>query len=157
MIEPYGTVLKSFIPRFSAIGLSRSGETDYSMIFSGGPISLEISTERYNHPSLSTRLLDDKGSKFSMRIIREVLSPEQLAADSAELCNLKRIYRLDDVISDDDARKQGMAAYCKLAVEQLLDFLSSHEEVLSSLGRDLREKYAAAEDAALRDFGGLGI
>lgn len=153
MIEPYGTVLNIFVPKFSAMGLSKSNETSYSMTFSSEHISIEISTENYNHPSISTRLSNDKGDDFSVRVVREILSPDQFNRDTAKLNDLKRFHRLDEVTCDDEARQLGVTEYCRLAIEQLLAFLSLHKQELLTMDTDFQKKYVALENAVLKEIG----
>jgi len=151
MIEPYATIVNSFLNGFSKIGFSKSQESDYSVIFSNGKNSVEIATEKYYHPSLTARLVDSTGKKFSVKIVREILAPDQLGKDFSELDVIKKHYHLDDVGADAIMRNQGIAAYVVLTIEQLLDFLSSYEKELFS--GSYESEYATREMAALKNIG----
>lgn len=151
MIEPYAAIVNSFLNGFSKIGFSKLQESGYSMVFSDGKNFVEISTEKYYHPSLTARLVDENGTKFSVRIMREILAPDQLCKDSSELDAIKIQYHLADVGIDKSTREQGIAAYVQLAIAHLLDFLSSYEKELFS--GSYKSEYATREKAALKNVG----
>jgi hypothetical protein len=151
MIEPYGTIVHSFLDDFAKIGFSKSQESQYSIVFSDGNNSVEVATEKYYHPSLTARLIDAKGKIFSIRLLREILKPDQLKKDSTSLELIKKNYHLDDERADEVTRNQGIAAYVSLAIEQLLGFLSSSKNELSS--GSYESKYAAREVSKLKNIG----
>lgn len=151
MIEPYGTIVNSFLGGFAKIGFSKLQESDYSVTLSRSKSCVEISTEKYYHPTLTTRFLDENGKKFSMRIIREVLAPGQLDKDSIELKAIRKGFHLDDAGIDEALRNQGVAAYVTLAIEQLLHFLTSYEKDLVS--GSFKSEYVTREKAALKKIG----
>ncbi|HUX89568.1 MAG TPA: hypothetical protein VMV48_02615 [Gallionellaceae bacterium] len=153
MIKPYATVLSSFASRFSEIGFAMSNDADFTMTFSNGSYSIEISTEKYYHPSITTRFLDASGGKFSMRLVREILSPEQLIKDSKDLNAIKLHYHLDEPVVDIDMQEKGVIAFVSLAMEQLLDFLSSHKDELFAMNDSFKTEYATREKALLKNFG----
>lgn len=151
MIEPYAAIVNSFLGGFSKLGFSKLQESDYLIVFSDGRNAVEIITEKYYHPSLTARLVDENGAKFSVRIVREILAPDQLRKDSSELDAIKLQYHLDDSGNDKNTREQGIAAYVQLAIAHLLDFLSSYEKELSS--GSYKSEYATREKAALKSIG----
>jgi hypothetical protein len=153
MIEPYATVLNSFANRFQDIGLLKTIESDYSTTFSDGINSIEISTEKYYHPSITTRFTDRAGRTYSIRIIREALAPEQLEKNSNQLISIKKQYKLDDIDIDRDLHERGVAAYCALAVDQLLDFVASYKEKLFSENDYFRGEYSTLEKSAMIKLG----
>lgn len=153
MIEPYATAVNSALTEFSRIGFSKAQDSDYSVAFSNGRTVIEIATEKHYHPSLSTRLVDEYGRKYSIRIVREILSPDQLKKDSADLEALKKRYKIDDPNADRKLQEEGVAAYVTLAIEQLLFFLSSNRVELFSDVDTYRSEYAIREKSALKSLG----
>ena len=151
MIEPYATIVNSFLDSFSKIGFSKIRESDYLVRFWDGENAVEISTEKYYHPTLITRFMDKNGRKFSIRIIREVLAPGQLGKDSIELNAIRKHFYLDYAGIDESLRNQGIAAYVSVAIEQLLNFLSSYRKGL--VAGSFKSEYAIREETALMEVG----
>lgn len=151
MIEPYAAIVNSFLNDFSKIGFSKSQESDYSVKFSDGKNAIEIATEKYYQPNLTTRFVDENGRKFSIRIIRELLAPDQLSKDSSKLDAIKKTFCLDDVGIDANMRVQGIAAYVSEAIEQLLFFLSANKAAL--FAGSYKPDYTLREQEALKNIG----
>lgn len=153
MIEPYASVVNSALTEFTSNGFMKVNETDYSVSFSDGKNIIEISTEKYYHPGLTTCLIDESGKKYSMRLLREILSPSELERDSAELSVLKKRYGLDDSNADRRLQNEGLTAYVTLAIRQFLNFLSSYRSELLSNLESYQAEYAIREASLLKSLG----
>ncbi|WP_027706787.1 hypothetical protein [Zooshikella ganghwensis] len=146
MKEPYGKVLNSNIAVFRKLGFSKSVDDEYLVVFSKENCLVEISAERYYLPSITTKLIDQKGKKYSIRIIREILDKNNLEKDTKELEEIRRKYRLDDKNIDNDLRKKGIEEYINLSFKQLVGFLSGNLDTLIVIDDLFKAEYLKRED-----------
>lgn len=151
MIDPYAVIIASYLNEFARLGFSKVHEAEFSTGFSDGKNAIEINTEKYYHPSLSTSFVDEHGERFSVRILREILAPDQLLKDSSDLDAIKIQYGLDNPGIDQATRDLGIAAYVQQAIANILNFLSLHQSDLVS--GSFRSEYAARAAVALKNIG----
>lgn len=64
MLEPYGSVVSAFEPKFEKIGFSKILENEYSMEFSDGVIKVRLVTDTDTHPKL-TMCLSRENSRYA--------------------------------------------------------------------------------------------
>lgn len=150
MIEPYDSVINSLLNAFSNNGFSKIAESDYSVAFSNSDYTVEIVTEQYDHPSVSSHILDKNGGIYSIWLLREILEPNKNREDIAALNAIKKQYDLDQGNLDNAARQQGLTAYVSLCITQLINFLMLNNAALIS--GSFKAQYSIREEQALREL-----
>jgi hypothetical protein len=153
MIGPYGSAIESNIARLSALGYSKSSDTEYAVSFSNSTYSISFSTERYYHPSVSVILIDATGEKFVMAFVREILAPAQFAKELEELKGVRSRYHLDGQGTDKDTRAAGIEAYTSLIVEHVCSFLSALGGDKFTADETFLTRYRELVRARLKPFG----
>jgi hypothetical protein len=153
MISPYGSAIESNVARLSALGYSKSSDTEYEVSFSNSTYSVSFSTERYYHPSVVVTLIDRMGEKFSMGLVREILEPAQFAKELEQLKAIRSQYHLDDKNSSKGTRAAGVEAYMSFIVESVYKFLSIHRGELFTEDGNFLKQYQDMERARLKLLG----
>jgi hypothetical protein len=100
-----------------------------------------------------TRLVDKSGKSYSIRIVREMLSPEELIRDSEELLAIKKHYHLDDASADKEMRGTGVGKYVSTSIKHLLSFLPAYIGQLSAPSNSFSNEYAARAKLSLKTVG----
>ncbi len=155
MIEPYATAIEACTERLSVIGYLKTSDSDYGARFSNGTYTIEVSTEQYAHPSISTCLIDDKRRKFELGLVQRILAPNQYAEFLAKANDINSRYGLDDGNTDKHTRNLGIAAHAAASIENLCEFLAAHKNEPFTQNEDFVRQYVEMEQERMSKVFGL--
>ena len=142
MIVPYDEALRMVEPEFRALGFSLSSDSAYGARFSLGSVAVELSTERYYQPSISTTFIDSRGKRFHLGMLEEIIDPELSAKHQAQFDDLS----LDDVRqSTEDEQMQ----YALIAFRAAVELFSKHAERILHEPQSYEPQYAKLESSLL--------
>ena len=145
MIEPYKAAIDACTQRLSAMGYSKTFDSDYGVRFSNGRYTIELSIERYYHPSISMSLVDDKGRTFELGLVLRIRAPRQYAEFVAKEKDIKLRYGLDDRATDKPTRALAIAAYAAASIEHLCEFLNTLKNEPFTEKEDFLQQYVQME------------
>ena len=152
MIEPYDSVVKKLAPEFAEFGFKLVQNSDYSSVFSDGSRAIEVSTEPYYHPSISTSLKDSQGVERSFRLVREILAPEEAKQDIQYLRELSLKYDFEHRPFNEIKSDGSLSAYIYASIRQVLKFISKHKQDAFN-SQLLTAQYDKKEKMSLARFG----
>ncbi|WP_024461600.1 hypothetical protein [Marinimicrobium sp. LS-A18] len=156
MKEPYGSILSSYTEKFHQLGISLLRDEKHRSIFSLGNTFVEISVERYYMPSITSKVIDQNGNKYSVLVLRKLLEPECLTADIDRLEEFKGAYGVSGGSEDIELNSEEVLMYLGMQVKQLLGFLSRNLSVLKAEGYSelpFKEDYLKRENEMLGRLG----
>lgn len=149
MIEPYETALRHASPGFSKLGFSLARNIEYIATFSNGSYSIELSTDRYNHPELSGVICDPTGKKFEIGLVWQIVDPVQNAEAMAALKDIRQRFDLDERGTSSEMRWQGVAEYLRVMLDQLLRFFAAHKERVFASPNEYEADYTSKSNAVM--------
>ena len=155
MKTPYGKILKTKLASFEKLGFYIEVNDELLVRLTRGSDHIEISTEKFSSPSITSNLINSNGKKFSVRVLRELLDNEKLKESTEELIKIKKIYSLEDRTPDKAMFEAGLELYISTSFDHLLSFLHEYCDHLFPVSVQLRADYSVRNKEALRKIGVL--
>jgi len=153
MIEPYATAIRQERNRFSKLRFRLVSDADYIATFSDAQHTLQISTERYYHPSIFMALCDPDGKPFELGTVQKILAPDLHERKIAVLKDIRQKYGLDQKETPLATRTEGSSEYVRTTLQQVLDFLLAFEDRVFAFDSAFRIEYAKREREILSEIG----
>ena len=154
MIQPYASAIADFEETFQGLGFRCIDEGPYKTVFSDGQQRIEISTERYNHPSsMMTTLIDQTGKARSFAIIQEMLDPNAFEGFKRALSAIEDKHNFQKTPVAELLRNGAAYEYAHVVVGQLVAFIHDHRAQIQELPTTYAQQYDGIENAWLARHG----
>ena len=129
MIEPYRSVLKSMKSRFEKNGFIKCDESEYAITFSNGKYEIDISADRYDHPSVNVAFVDAQKNVRSFRVVMDRLEPGIRDKNDMAFRKLAQQY-----LQSKEGLSDHFTKTCiELEIQQLIDFVEKYGKELAAL------------------------
>ncbi len=152
MKEPYGSIIDKYFPNFEKMGFTLRENHDYKIVLKYEGCNLEVSTEKFYEPSITTTLTDEKNIGYSVRVIRELFDTKNLKSDTAVLNKIKEKYRIDEG-KKDTKYYQGLDHYIDASIKQLISFLENHDSGINIDEDSFQNQYREIENSIISNIG----